>query len=57
MISFESFCSTFGLQLIAIIVSEEEDVAAFKDYTGDDATAEPAPAPVPEKVMNGVMYS
>ena len=47
----ESFCFTFGLQLIAIIVSEEEDVAAFKDYTGDDAAAEPAPESVPEKVM------
>lgn len=40
-------------QLIAIIVSEEEDIAAFKDYTGEDdasvaadqqSTSSPAPA-------------
>jgi len=37
-------------QLIAIIVSEEEDIAAFKDYTGDDNSQSPAAEASPAQV-------
>lgn len=35
-------------QLIAIIVSEESDIAAFKDYTGEESTTEAPAEPVEE---------
>jgi len=35
-------------QLIAVIVNEEEDVAAFKDFTGDEAPSVPEPVIVPD---------
>jgi len=35
-------------QLIAVIVTEEEDVAAFKDFTGDEAPSAPEPVAVPD---------
>ena len=34
-------------QLVAIMVEEEEDVAAFKDYKPEEGASTPAPAATP----------
>jgi len=40
--TFHVFCSKLS-QLLCIVVHNEADIAAFKNYTGDDAAATKAP--------------